>query len=508
MGDITSSWFNLPFGIRVSNDNPVDGNRYLATDQAERFSVVDNGRAFNGLQVYQQDTNKLYLLIDKQPTGAGSVWVEMQRGDSNAGSQGSNDIQFAATAADGSFVKIDDISPHKWYLDDTPGIDSLVFTDSGGARTLDTIPGFNFYSARDITIGATLDGSGIMGGLRLIRSRGIGNELQTNDGGVSIRIETSNINAVIRDTIVIHNVLADQTGFNPDNAHESDLFIATARDTPDPGLENAYKFGWDGTFGLLRASSSSGSESVLTIDGSGDVHISSKTEDNIGGGGGAIIDAFTSIRIQNNDQVSAALNLSGAEELRIEVSATGPSAANQSPLIIGLGSGTSNKFVNIQLIQTNIDHQFLKQNANEHIDHSNVNIIAGVGLIGGGNITSDVTLSIDTNSGINVDHSQIQIIGGQGLSNLAGDSTIDGNVTLNLDISGLNSFGSLNPEADFLALTGFGIGSAGKFTIKDIFNAVFFQGGTPNSNDEVLLLTNSGTNLRKVRLSDILNIPH
>jgi hypothetical protein len=52
--------------------------------------------------------------------------------------------------------------------------------------------------------------------------------------------------------------------------------------------------------------------------------------------------------------------------------------------------------VDVTVSEANIDHDSLNNYvANEHIDHSNIDIIAGVGLSGGGAINSDVTLTVD-----------------------------------------------------------------------------------------------------------------
>lgn len=56
--------------------------------------------------------------------------------------------------------------------------------------------------------------------------------------------------------------------------------------------------------------------------------------------------------------------------------------------------------------EVNIDHDTLTNFvSNEHIDHSSVNINAGTGLTGGGNITTSRTLSVDE---ANVNHDNLQ----------------------------------------------------------------------------------------------------
>jgi len=62
-------------------------------------------------------------------------------------------------------------------------------------------------------------------------------------------------------------------------------------------------------------------------------------------------------------------------------------------------STTSNvNDVALDVVEANINHNaLLNYVANEHVDHSTVSILAGVGLTGGGNITANRTLSLDIN---------------------------------------------------------------------------------------------------------------
>jgi hypothetical protein len=60
---------NLPFGVRVANNDPLDADRYIAPDISTRDLLITNGRAYVGLQVYVSGTtNKLYILKDMTPT--------------------------------------------------------------------------------------------------------------------------------------------------------------------------------------------------------------------------------------------------------------------------------------------------------------------------------------------------------------------------------------------------------------------------------------------------------
>jgi hypothetical protein len=61
------AYFNLPFSIRISNDNPIDGDRYIANDIAARNQLVTDGRVHLGLQVYVVDEGKLYICKNLSP---------------------------------------------------------------------------------------------------------------------------------------------------------------------------------------------------------------------------------------------------------------------------------------------------------------------------------------------------------------------------------------------------------------------------------------------------------
>jgi len=69
------AYFNLPFSVRISNDNPVDGDRYLTANATQRSELFSDGRAYEGLLSYHQDTGKLYIL-DNVST---QTWSEIGR---------------------------------------------------------------------------------------------------------------------------------------------------------------------------------------------------------------------------------------------------------------------------------------------------------------------------------------------------------------------------------------------------------------------------------------------
>ena len=58
------AFFNLPFGVRIAGNAPIDGDRYIATDIASRDNLITIGRAYNGLQVFVESDKVLYILKD------------------------------------------------------------------------------------------------------------------------------------------------------------------------------------------------------------------------------------------------------------------------------------------------------------------------------------------------------------------------------------------------------------------------------------------------------------
>lgn len=59
--------FNLPFGVRISNNNVLDASRYVVGDIPARDFIITDGRAYEGLQTYVEDEKKLYILKTLSP---------------------------------------------------------------------------------------------------------------------------------------------------------------------------------------------------------------------------------------------------------------------------------------------------------------------------------------------------------------------------------------------------------------------------------------------------------
>ncbi|MCK5788358.1 MAG: hypothetical protein KAH32_05140, partial [Chlamydiia bacterium] len=96
------NFYDISKSIRITNADPIDGDRYIAQTTAIRDLLLrDDGpagviRAHEGLQVYVKDSvgdnlppliPKLYILIDL----ANEIWVELQL-------EGSGDKTYEYTA--------------------------------------------------------------------------------------------------------------------------------------------------------------------------------------------------------------------------------------------------------------------------------------------------------------------------------------------------------------------------------------------------------------------------
>jgi len=66
---------SLPNGFNITNNEPID-RRFTVANQTERlsFSTVN---VYEGLIVYQEDTNKLYMLTDTASLNSTSSWTEI-----------------------------------------------------------------------------------------------------------------------------------------------------------------------------------------------------------------------------------------------------------------------------------------------------------------------------------------------------------------------------------------------------------------------------------------------
>lgn len=66
---------NLPGGFNITNIDPIDA-RFSVSNEAARLGF-SSANVYEGLVVYQQDTNKLYVLVDTSLYNQVSGWEEV-----------------------------------------------------------------------------------------------------------------------------------------------------------------------------------------------------------------------------------------------------------------------------------------------------------------------------------------------------------------------------------------------------------------------------------------------
>jgi len=71
------AFFNLPFGNRIAGAEPVDGDRYTKANSAARDALITELRAFEGMQVFTQDTGSLWILITLGVDIPSSIWLDI-----------------------------------------------------------------------------------------------------------------------------------------------------------------------------------------------------------------------------------------------------------------------------------------------------------------------------------------------------------------------------------------------------------------------------------------------
>ena len=65
----------LPGGFNITNNEPVDARISLA-DETARYAL-STANVYEGLQVYQRDTNKIWVLVDTTNVGNSAGWLEL-----------------------------------------------------------------------------------------------------------------------------------------------------------------------------------------------------------------------------------------------------------------------------------------------------------------------------------------------------------------------------------------------------------------------------------------------
>ena len=74
----------LPGGFNITNNEPADA-RFSVANRAARYAL-SSANIYEGLTVYEQDTNRYYVLIDTSNVGNVNGWKEISTGNSLSGS--------------------------------------------------------------------------------------------------------------------------------------------------------------------------------------------------------------------------------------------------------------------------------------------------------------------------------------------------------------------------------------------------------------------------------------
>jgi hypothetical protein len=173
------SFFNLPFSVRIANEQPIDGERYLVADDAERDNLVTLGRVHEGLQIYHAADQTIYYCSSLTLLNPGAtVWTALSAGAGGAGGKiGTDSIDLAAntTTTDGqeasAFTIISEPIDSSYIVVEINGKGETVgdgvktkacyFSGDAGATAR------NFAGANKVTIGDKLYWNGSIAGYEL-----------------------------------------------------------------------------------------------------------------------------------------------------------------------------------------------------------------------------------------------------------------------------------------------------------------------------------------------------
>lgn len=74
----------LPGGFNITNNEPADA-RFSVANAAARYAL-SSANVYEGLTVYEQDTNRYYVLVDTSNQGNATGWKEISTGNELSGS--------------------------------------------------------------------------------------------------------------------------------------------------------------------------------------------------------------------------------------------------------------------------------------------------------------------------------------------------------------------------------------------------------------------------------------
>lgn len=74
----------LPGGFNITNNEPADA-RFSVANAAARYAL-SSANVYEGLTVYEQDTNRYYVLVDTSNQSNATGWQEISTGNQFSGS--------------------------------------------------------------------------------------------------------------------------------------------------------------------------------------------------------------------------------------------------------------------------------------------------------------------------------------------------------------------------------------------------------------------------------------
>ena len=107
----------LPGGFNITNSDPVDARISLATASARYALSAAN--IYEGLVVYQQDNNTLWVLVDTANSGNSSGWQQVVFNASDALSLIANGDTTASVSSGSTSFRVFDAGSDLLKLDDT-----------------------------------------------------------------------------------------------------------------------------------------------------------------------------------------------------------------------------------------------------------------------------------------------------------------------------------------------------------------------------------------------------
>lgn len=486
--------FNLPFGVRVANNDPVDFDRYTKPTNVERDDLITVGRAYEGLQVYVQDPAgngsippTLYILVVLGIDAPSSVWMNI------GGAEASGDLG-AVQLSDGSGNLIDvlttlsdagwggSVTDGRFYFGaddgDIPTRGGLIFARGNLPQNFflnDRFSTINYNFQLHHTFNSSsggvainfdkdMDGNNVPAGANLGSINFFGR--MENTSGPTI---TASQALQVR---VLQRAELSQAGFG---TVPSTMEIFSG----DPGEINilnnrVFAFDYDpalnggsggGDFIIDKPVAASGSDNIAVIDAQGRLRRSASIETDIGGGGGGgLTNAYTQVT-----DLSTSVNAVGASLIQFtELSAR----ANVN--VTDQGGGTAR--VNIDVVESQIVHDNLFGFvANEHINHGSVSVLAGTGLTGGGTITVNRTLNLDTSNSRNVDHNTVNINTNVN-SGLAGGGSIAASRNLSMAVNNLTFTSIIDPAVDFVPIYDASAAQTRRAAVSTFFGSAAWDG--------------------------------